>query len=286
MHCYAERNDKMVNKNTKGDLGVAFFFGSCYWLNMTFKPYPWLTFFSILAFAALLTMGVWQVNRYEWKTQLNADIVAYAKTAPVPLTTLLADDPAQNFKYRPVSLKGQYLTDQQVLVRGQYKKSDRVILYGFYVFTPFQYQHAGVSRHLMVERGFITEDAQQKPATYNQLPAGLTTIFGNIKVAEKQGSFFPDNDPALEIWFWREITAMGSKFKLENVDNFYISASENQAQDFPKPTKIEIKSAVNHLSYLITWFALAAGLFILYIYMHIYNGRLYLNKNKNNETSK
>lgn len=252
---------------------------------MTFKPYPWLTFFSLLVFAALITLGVWQVERYEWKQQLNADIEAYSKLEPVLLVDLLDDAPAANHKYRSVKVTGKYVTNKQILVRGQYKKSARVILYGFYVFTPFSYQHQGVGRHIIIERGFITEDAQKAAETYSALPNGEVTLSGNVKVSEKQGSFLPDNDPTKEVWFWRDIQTMGDNFGLTNTDNFYISASDNPVQDFPKPTKIEIKSAVNHLSYLITWFAMAAGLLILYIYMHIYNGRLYLNKNKpkNNE---
>lgn len=253
---------------------------------MTFKPYPWLTFFSILVFAALITLGTWQVQRYQWKQQLNADIAASAKSAPASLTELLNQGTAEDFKYRPVKITGQYLTNQQILVRGQYKKSERVILYGFYVFTPFEYQTGDTIKQIMIERGFITEEAFNAPQSYNQLPPGITSINANIKLAENQGSFLPDNDMAKQIWFWRDIEAMNTKLNLPNAEAFYLSATENTLQNFPKPTKIEIKSAVNHLSYLITWFAMAAGLLILYIYMHVYNGRLYLNKNKpqNNET--
>lgn len=251
---------------------------------MTFKPYPWLTFFSILVFAALITMGVWQVQRYEWKLNLNASIEAYAKAAPVPLTSLLADQPVVNHKYRPVSVVGEYITDQQILMRGQYKKSDRIIFYGFYVFTPFKFTHQGQDQTILVERGFITEEAWLAPEFYKKLPVGQVEIIGNIKAAEKPGSFFPENDTTQEVWFWREVKAMNQALNLDNPVDFYISASDNKYQNFPKPTKIEIKSANNHLSYLITWFAMAAGLLILYIYMHAYSGRLYLNKNKKIET--
>lgn len=253
---------------------------------MTFKPYPWLTFFSLLVFAALITLGVWQVQRYEWKQQLNASIEASAKTQPTSLVELLSQGTAENYKYRPIKITGHYLTDKQILVRGQYKKSERVILYGFYVFNPFEYQSGEETKQIMIERGFITEDNYNAPETYNQLPTGITSINGNIKLAENPGSFMPDNDPTKQVWFWRDITAMGDKLNLLNAEDFYISTNENPLQDFPKPTKIEIKSAVNHLSYLITWFAMAAGLLIVYAYMHIYNGRLYLTKNKpkNNET--
>lgn len=255
---------------------------------MTFKPYPWLTFFSLLVFAALITLGVWQVQRYGWKQQLNANIKAYAKTQPISLAALLSQGKAEDFKYRPVKISGHYLTDKQVLVRGQYKKSERVILYGFYVFTPFEYINADVTKHIMLERGFITENVAKTPQAFNKLPTGRVELNGHIKIAEKQGSFLPDNDLTKQIWFWRDIQAMGDKLQLKNVENFYISVSDNKLQDFPKVTKIEIKSANSHLSYLITWFALAAGLLILYIYMHIYSGRLYLNsrKPKNEETLK
>lgn len=254
---------------------------------MTFKPYPWLTFFTILVFAALITLGVWQVQRYEWKLQLNADIESYSKLEPVILASLLDDEPTKNHKYRSVKLTGKYVQESQILVRGQYKKSDRIVLYGFYVFNPFQYQVGNVQRTIMLERGFISENAYYDPQMYNQLPEDEVTLYGNIKATENPGSFMPDNDKVTNVWFWREIIAMTQKFSFENADDFYISLNKFGLQDFPKPTKLEIKSAANHLSYLITWFALAAGLLILYFYMHVYAGRLYLNKNKpqENETT-
>lgn len=245
---------------------------------MTFKPYPWLTFFSTLVFAALITLGVWQIERYEWKSVQNANIKAAAKLEPASMASLNSLAKTENFKYRPVKLNGKYLRDKQVLVRGQYKKSARVILYGYYVFTPFQYINNGQIKHIMVDRGFIPEDIYQTPKNYSQLPNSQIIIHGNIKLAEKQGSFLPDNILSDEVWFWRDLLAMNKKFNLQNADSFYVSLSQNSLQDFPKVTKIEIKSANNHLSYLITWFALAAGLLILYIYVHIYAGRLYLNK--------
>ncbi|NRA88070.1 MAG: SURF1 family protein, partial [Rhizobiales bacterium] len=179
-----------------------------------------------------------------------------------------------------VELEGQYLTNKQILMRGQYKKNERVILYGFYVFTPFEYITNTGTKTIMIERGFITDDLEKTPKLYQKLASAKTTINGHVKTAELPGSFLPENTLENEIWYWRDIAAMATKFQLTNAQDFYISLSENPNQAFPKVSKIEIKSANNHLSYLITWFALAAGLLILYIYMHIYNGRLYLTKNK------
>lgn len=250
---------------------------------MTFKPYLWLTFFTTLVFAALITMGVWQVQRYEWKSNLNANIVAAAKLEPTSLAELISLGVADKFKYRPVKITGNYVENKQVLVRGQYKKSARTILYGYYVFTPFEYISDGAVKHIMIDRGFITDNVFNQPEAYNQLSLGELgelaelVIYGHVKLAETQGRFLPDNVLTNEVWFWRDITAMATKFGLPNADNFYVSLSQNNLQDFPKVTKIEIKSANNHLSYLITWFALAAGLLIIYIYLHIYAGRLYLN---------
>lgn len=251
---------------------------------MTFKPYPWLTFFTALVFGALITLGVWQVQRYGWKLELNHSIVSAAKLPPAELTTLLADNPAQNHIYQPVKLSGEFTPNQQILVRGQYKKSVRIIFYGFYVFNPFVFNHDGIEKTIMVERGFITEEAYNNPKSYNQLPTGTVEIHGHVKTSEKPGSFMPPNDTTSANWFWRDIPAMGEYFKLQNTPDLYISLSDNPWQNFPKPSQIEIKSASSHLSYLITWFAMAAALLILYIYMHIYNGRLYLTKNKPNNS--
>ncbi len=247
---------------------------------MTFKPYPWLTFFSLLAFIALITLGTWQVDRYKIRSQQATLLEEFSKIASVELNTLLGEGNLAKKKYRAVELTGRYLSEQQILMRGQYARSARTTIYGFYVFTPFEFITKSGTSTIMIDRGFIPQELLTQPELYNKRGLGTLTLKGHIKTAENQGSFLPDNQVNEEIWFWRDIPAMGKKFKLENMQNVYISLSQPPLQDFPKLTKIELKSATNNLSYLITWFSLALGLLILYIYMHIYNGRLYLNKDK------
>ena len=251
---------------------------------MYFKPYPWLSFFASLVFAALIYLGVWQVERYGYKQALISKIEAQAKLPAQELAKLLETKKITELLYHQVKFHGHYTDGQEILVRGQYKKSSRVILYGFYVFTPFKITSGDVYKTVMVERGFITEEIAKNPALYRGLTKHEIVINGVVKYAEKQGSFLPNNPVNSDRWFWRDIEAMGKMFKLSKPTPFYISSTDYQQLAFPKISKVEIKSASSHLSYLITWFALAAGLLILYIYIHAYSGRLgYKKHNKSNK---
>jgi len=68
---------------------------------MTFRPYPGLTFACAILFAILCGLGVWQLERLQWKLALIAQVNSHMAAAPVPLETILAmrSDEAQ---YRKV----------------------------------------------------------------------------------------------------------------------------------------------------------------------------------------
>ncbi|WP_392354325.1 SURF1 family cytochrome oxidase biogenesis protein [Brevundimonas sp. LF-1] len=67
-------------------------------------PYV-LTVVTVLALALLLTLGVWQAQRLQWKLDLIARSEAAARQAPVPLADALAlEDP--EFRQAIVTCRG------------------------------------------------------------------------------------------------------------------------------------------------------------------------------------
>lgn len=55
-------------------------------MSIKFRPMPWLTGIVAVMFGILITLGVWQFQRLQWKTNLLAEVEA-SVTAP-PLTSL------------------------------------------------------------------------------------------------------------------------------------------------------------------------------------------------------
>ena len=97
-------------------------------------------------------------------------------------------------------------------------------------------------------------------------PEGEVTVTGLARdpLAEKPSSIVPDNDPAKNIFFWKDINAMAATAGLPQgagVLPFFIDAGPA-----PNPggwpvggvTLVELPN--NHLQYAVTWYGLAAAL--------------------------
>ena len=55
-------------------------------MSVTFRPMPWLTVITAVMLAALISLGVWQYQRLQWKTDLLAEVEA--SVTAQPLTSL------------------------------------------------------------------------------------------------------------------------------------------------------------------------------------------------------
>ena len=57
---------------------------------MTFRPYPGMTIACVLLFALLCWLGVWQLERLQWKLALIATVNGHMTAAPVTLDKIAA----------------------------------------------------------------------------------------------------------------------------------------------------------------------------------------------------
>ena len=74
---------------------------------MTFRPYPGLTIACALLFALLCGLGVWQLERLQWKLALIARVNGHMAAAPVPLDRIWRWT-ADEAQYRRVTLHGRF----------------------------------------------------------------------------------------------------------------------------------------------------------------------------------
>lgn len=201
-----------------------------------------LFFFSIgLGGAAILvSLGVWQVQRLDWKLGVIADIDARIDAAPIPLPDVL--DP-MNDAYLPVEIRGvvdaSYL---RVLV------SQKEIGAGYRIISAFDMG----GRRVLLDRGFTPVDQQSVPTH-----EGSVTVRGNLQWPQETDGFTPAPDIAKNIWFAREINDMAAALKTEPV---LVVAKKTSFDDAPiSPLPVDTTAIPNdHLSYAITWFSLAA----------------------------
>jgi len=209
--------------------------------------------------AAFAALGVWQVQRLAWKQDLIARVDRQLKSEPGPLPA-----PAQwaaltkeQDEYRRVLVSGQFDDRAQVLVRALTDLGT-----GYWVLTPLRTDAGWV----IVNRGFVPPDMR------GQVPPGrtLAPTPALLRISEPVGSFLQKNDPAQERWYSRDVAAIAAVRHLEGpVAPFFVDlqVTPATAQSWPRPGLTVVSFPNNHLSYALTWFALAAGMIAAMVFL-------------------
>lgn len=218
-----------------------------------------LVILGLAAFAVLLALGTWQVQRLHWKEGLIATIDERIASAPRPLAEIearLAD--AGDVDYWPVTVSGTFRHEGERHFFATHRGQS-----GYFVFTPLA---LGDGRLVLVNRGFVPFDRKDPASRAEGQVEGVRTVTGlaRNRVEEKPNSLMPDNDPAKNIFYWKDLDAMASSAGVgtrEDYLGFFIDAD-----DAPNPGGLPVGGVTlidlpnSHLQYAVTWYGLAAAL--------------------------
>lgn len=135
-----------------------------------------VTLAAVLALAATVSLGRWQLSRAAQKEALQARIDAQKQKAPLSQAEFLALGEAVGELHRPVHLRGLWLTAQTVYLDNRQMHGTP----GFYVLTPFALE--GSEQTVMVQRGWVQRnfvDRTQLGAV--ETPAGIVELTALIE---------------------------------------------------------------------------------------------------------
>jgi surfeit locus 1 family protein len=219
------------------------------------------TAFAVVIFAALVSLGTWQVERKAWKEQLIATLDRRLAAAPAPLPARPqwpALDPARD-EFRRVALTAELLNDKEALVytSGSSLRDD-VSGPGYWVFTPARLADGSL---VMIDRGFVPE-GRQDPATRRagQI-AGRSDLVGVLRWPEVSGLFTPAANPSTNLWFARDPAGMATAKAIGPIAPFYVEQEGPvPAGGLPLPGRLRPNLPNNHLGYILTWYGLAVVL--------------------------
>jgi surfeit locus 1 family protein len=227
-----------------------------------FRPAFWPTVTALPAFLVLLSLGFWQLERLHWKNGLIAARMA-ALTAPA---AALPTDPAvaSGMEFRRIRAEGEFLHDHEFFLGA----SNAGGTTGYQVVTPLRVAGGAL---LLVNRGWIDADLKDPMKRAAGEIAGPVTIEGLLRLPPKQRPnwFVPDNRCDINYWFWIDVAAMAQCGGLDGVLPFTVDAGPAPSPGgWPKGGITRTELPNDHLQYAITWFALAAGLAIVYVVFH------------------
>jgi len=220
------------------------------------------TAFSAASLALLIGLGVWQLQRLEWKQGLIAQIEARAHAEPVTLKeTVTRARAGEDVGYLRVRVEGRFDNSKE---RHLYAVSDGTL--GWHVITPLKTPEGEV---VLVDRGFVP-DALKEPSSRAQGEINNeVAVTGLARAPNNQGRFIPDNEPAENRWFWRDLDAMSRSMFPAGAPDIAPFILEAERSDIPGgwplggQTRLDLPN--NHLQYALTWFLLALCLVVIYV---------------------
>lgn len=208
---------------------------------------------TLIGFAILMTLGVWQVKRLAWKEALLAQLAANAAAPAVDLSTAYNMSRAgSNVEFVRVAFTGTYKNDAWMKMLSSYQGGQ-----GWTILTPA----SGEGWAVVVDRGKLPG---QRLEHFDQ-PQGPQQIEGVIRTHPYgQGFFDPANDPKGNMWYWWDVKGMlaasGLPSDLKPFPFVVQLLPSATTAEFPRPEEPKSDLANNHLGYAITWFGLAATL--------------------------
>jgi surfeit locus 1 family protein len=229
---------------------------------MSVRAGPALIAATIIALSILLSLGVWQLQRLDWKRDLIERMNARLAAAPIAFDEALARAlSGEKMDYQPVFLNGVYAHDLESAVFGTYSGAA-----GVYVFTPLDAADAstGGRRFVYVNRGFAPQDFRDPEARVEGLVAGELRVEGLFRSAESRSGVAkwvaPKDQPSDNLYFTRDPVTLAARHSLD-APAFYIdSFGRESAGPWPKGGVTRVDIPNRHFEYALTWFGLAAAL--------------------------
>ncbi|SLN72496.1 SURF1 family protein [Roseivivax jejudonensis] len=206
---------------------------------------------GLVGAAILVALGVWQVQRLEWKQGILREIESTIGGDPIALP---ADPDPEAHLYAPVTLDGSIGPGEVHVLVSQKRQGA-----GYRVIAPFATEDG---RRVLVDRGFV-------PVTEKDAPRriGETALRGNLHWPDDRNPSTPENDMGGNTWFARDIAALADTLDTDPV--LVVVRSETPATPGIQPLPVSTAGIPNdHLQYAITWFSLAAiwiGMTVIWI---------------------
>ena len=259
-----------------------------------------LTLAFLPAFAALIALGIWQIQRLHWKEALIARIHTGLATKPVSIGEAYGD---------AADVDASFHVDQadyrRIVIRGKFENNKEILFFAtdangapvYHVVTPFYvsdlwdfwrcsvcpvinrngtmqliagrqlFHHRGGT--VLVDRGIIPMSLADPTSRKLGQLEGERTITGVLRKPDPPNWFTPPSDIVRRIVHTRDPKTLVTAFGWKNYFPMFLEADATpNPGGWPKGGQTVVNVPNNHLQYAITWFGLAAamlGVFVAYV---------------------
>lgn len=222
---------------------------------LQFTPNWHASLLAVLLMPLVISLGFWQLDRAEEKRQLQGLFEQRQHAGPIALEAL---DSQADLRYQPVTLRGEFLNEKQLLLDNRIYQGR----FGYEIITPFRL--AASETIVLVNRGWLQGDISRR-----SLPE-VKTITGEM--ALRAEVYVPQGD----VMLLADELAMGWPRVMQSLN---IEALQNEFEQtlFPYSVRIKKISAASytpnwvvvnlqpekHTGYAVQWFAMALTLLVI-----------------------
>jgi surfeit locus 1 family protein len=236
---------------------------------MYFKASLVLTLLAIMVLALLLNLGVWQLDRAQQKQDL-LDLQADRITqTPVDISSI--DMMANNLRYLPIKLSGQYDHQHQLLIDNQVKSGQA----GYFVLTPIKLDDG---RAILVNRGWLNLGVSRDKLPDVKVAPGQVFVSGKLDHFPSVGIKLEGADELTA--GWPAVTQVVDVDKVARrlgyaVLPYQVLLNSDEEEGYDRDWVPMKMGPEKHHGYAFQWFALAAAWVVIYFVLTI--------KRRNNE---
>ena len=233
-----------------------------------FRPQPGFTLLCLPLFALLIGLGLWQLERLQWKLGLIAQIQRNMTAPAISLDQALKLG-VERAQYRRVTVRGSLDNTKENYLYTTGPEGGPV----YHVLTPLL---VGSGNAVMTDRGYIPVSLRDPAIRPGSEPNGQVEFVGILRTSDQPGVFTPQPDLRNRVWFTRDVASMARRDHLRLIAPVILEAVGAPGQKWPRGGQTRVDLPNDHLQYALTWFLLAAVLAIVYLAWHRARGRVSL----------
>lgn len=231
-----------------------FIFGVHKKLQLLIKP----VFISIVLILTTFSLGVWQLQRLNWKNSLIENFKELKTSDAIELSVVAKRE------FIKIKSKGIINRNNKIFFPAKTYKGQ----VGIRLASEFISENGTI--YLIDEGWFNNSDFEYFKRNNDIHEVNIT---GYIRLPRKPNFFTPKNDLIHNEWYTYNLEEIRNFFSSNLNQTFFIKKLNLNKEDFLIPSSHKHQFRNNHLQYAITWFCMGFAFFIMFL--------VYLKKDKN-----
>ena len=234
--------------------------------NWTFRPRFVTSLITFITLLAMVSLGVWQLDRADEKQALFEQFQERGKKSPLDLNSYVSRDP-EEILWRRAGVMGIYHERLQILLDNRMYQGRA----GYYVYTPLKIK--GFGEWILVNRGWIYAGDYRSRLPVIDTPAGTVMLTGSLKRPPFNGILLTDH-------YIEKLNGGVLRTQAINIDKlgkvtgmkflpYILRLDPGSATGFVRDWPPAGSGKERNLGYAFQWFMMAAVVLFIYLYLTI-----------------